>query len=101
MQESLDDEQNVLHAVVDGQQRIRTVLQFIGAEEDAEEVESNDFRLEKLEPLSPWYGKGFADLTPKDQTKVLLYRFTVRVLEAASDEEVREMFVRLNKNLTK
>lgn len=38
-------------AIVDGQQRIRAILQFIGAESDPQEEDFNKFILDKL-PLS-------------------------------------------------
>src|SRR5436189_750736 len=41
---------DTLHAVVDGQQRIRAVLQFIGLEsEEKEEAEFTGFALDKLD----------------------------------------------------
>lgn len=86
------------YAVVDGQQRIRTILQFLGLDTDPEEAEFLDFTLDKLDPdKSKWYGKGFADLVPEDQQDFLQYPFQCRVLHTNDDTKIREMFTRLNK----
>jgi hypothetical protein len=88
------------YKIVDGQQRIRTVLQFIGSEQDADEQEFNKFALDKLETNSRWYSRTFADL-PVDEKKAFYgYKFVVRNLNTDKDEEIRDMFRRLNKFLT-
>ena len=40
------------YAIVDGQQRIRTILQFVAAETQDTEMEFNGFRLDKLDTRS-------------------------------------------------
>lgn len=95
IQATVDDDGETTHAVVDGQQRIRTVLQFIGV--DSDEDEANDFILDKLPPQSPWFGRGFAALTDAERRRFWRYRLSVRVLETESEQEVRDMFKRLNK----
>jgi len=88
------------YAIVDGQQRIRTVLQFIGSEKEPEEQVSNKFALDKLDPESPWRNLTFAGLSDEQKKAFYSYRFSVRYLNTDSDEEVRDMFRRLNKFLT-
>ncbi len=88
------------HAIVDGQQRIRAVLQFIGSEIDPEEAEYNKYVLDKLDPSSGWYGKSFADLSDDDKKRFYAYRFAVRYLDTESEDEIRDMFRRLNKYLS-
>jgi hypothetical protein len=88
------------YAIVDGQQRIRTVLQFIGSETDPDEQEFNKFTLDKLDQGSPWKNKTFADLTNDIKSKFYGYRFTVRTLFTDRDADVRDMFQRLNRFLT-
>jgi hypothetical protein len=91
---------NTHYAVVDGQQRIRAILQFIGIDRD--EQDFNAFALEQLESTdSPWKEKRLEDLTPEQKQKFYGYKLSVRVLENATDAEVRDMFKRLNKYLTK
>jgi len=87
-------------AIVDGQQRIRTVLQFIGAETDPDQEEYNKFPLDKLEPQSAWKNLTFAALDDETKKKFYGYQFSARYLNTESDEEVRDMFRRLNKYLT-
>lgn len=95
IQQSVDAQGETTHAVVDGQQRIRTILQFIGVDE--EEEDDNDFVLDKLESTSNWHGHTFSDLSPSDKRRFWRYRLAVRTLETESDEDVRDMFRRLNK----
>jgi hypothetical protein len=85
------------YAVVDGQQRIRTVLQFVGAETEQGEEQFNKFVLDKLEPQSPWRNLTFAELDDDTRRLFYGYKFAVRYLETSSEAEVREMFRRLNK----
>lgn len=85
------------YAVVDGQQRIRAILQFIGADGDPDQTEFDQFALDKLQPESHWYGKAFTDLTDNEKRTFFSYQVSVRLLEDASDDEVKDMFKRLNK----
>jgi len=87
------------YAVVDGQQRIRTVLQFIGSEIDPAEKEHNKFVLDKLMQTSEWYNKSFGDFSDDEKKKFYSYNFAVRYLHTDKDEDVRGMFGRLNKYL--
>lgn len=100
MQHTTSPEGKTTYAVVDGQQRIRTVLQFIGSEKDPDEQRYNKFSLDKLNSDSPWRNKAFAELTDEEKKKFYGYTFAVRFLKTDSDEEVRDMFRRLNKFLT-
>lgn len=101
---------DTLHAVVDGQQRIRTVLQFLGlttlnpdGQPEPDEEEFAGFTLDKFDKRpepSPWFGKRFADLTKDERVKFFEYKFHIRYLHAADDMELRTMFTRLNRYLT-
>ncbi|MGZ8842290.1 MAG: DUF262 domain-containing protein [Pyrinomonadaceae bacterium] len=87
-------------AIVDGQQRIRAILQFIGVESDPQEEEFNKFVLDKLPNTSPWKDKSFADLTTTEKSDFYGYQLAVRLLQTHSEVELRDMFERLNKYLT-
>jgi hypothetical protein len=100
VQQKTTPEGETTFAIVDGQQRIRSVLQFIGSEVDPGEQEYNKFKLDKLKPTSPWRDRGFADLSDDQKRTFFGYRFVVRYLNTDSDDEVRDMFKRLNKFLT-
>ena len=89
------------YAVVDGQQRIRSVLQFVGIDKEEGEKEFNGFSLEGLEEGSQWRNTTFADLPPKKREKFYGYKLSVRLLTEATETDVRDMFRRLNKFVTK
>ena len=65
MQTVTSEDGKTTYAVVDGQQRIRTVLQFIGSERDIDQLDANKFALDKLLTTSPWRNYTFADLSPR------------------------------------
>jgi hypothetical protein len=100
IQESTTSQGDARFYVVDGQQRIRTILLFIGAESDPDLEEHNSFTLDKLDPQSPWAGTSFDDLSPEAARSLFRYRISVRILQTDSDDEIRDMFRRLNKYLT-
>ena len=100
VQRSVTSEGVETFAIVDGQQRIRSVLQFIGSESDEEEREFNEFELDKLDATSRWRGFSFADLSDEQKKDFFSYEFTVRYLYTESDDDTRDVFRRLNKYLT-
>jgi hypothetical protein len=101
---------DTLHAVVDGQQRIRTILQFLGlttvgpdGKPEPDEEEFTGFSLDKFDKRtepSPWLGKRFADLTKEERVKIFEYKFHIRYLYTSEEAELRTMFTRLNRYLT-
>jgi len=100
IQQSTTAEGETTYAVVDGQQRTRAVLQFIGSELDPKEEEHNKFALDKVSASSLWRNMRFADLSEDDRKGFFGYRFSVRYLNTDSDDEIRDMFRRLNQFLT-
>jgi hypothetical protein len=100
IQESTTSEGDAQFYVVDGQQRIRTILLFLGAEGDPDLEEHNSFALDKLDAQSRWAGLTFNDLSEDEARAFFRYRVAVRVLETDSDDEIRDMFRRLNRYLT-
>lgn len=100
IQRSTTAEGVTTYALVDGQQRVRTVLQFIGAETDPEEGEHNKFSLDKLDSDSPWRNMSIDDLSDEQRSRFFDYVFSVRYLSTNNEYEVRDMFRRLNKYLT-
>lgn len=100
VQQRTTPEGKTSYTIVDGQQRIRSVLQFIGSEIDPGELQYNKFILDKLATESPWRDRSFIDLSDEEKTRFFGYRFVVRYLNTDSDDEVRDMFRRLNQFLT-
>jgi hypothetical protein len=85
------------YAVVDGQQRMRTLFQFVGAELDKDEAQHNGFALDELKQDSNWKNKTFADLKPDEKVSLWGYEFGVRFLDTGDDDAVRDLFARLNR----
>jgi hypothetical protein len=74
------------YEVVDGQQRIRSVLLF----------GSNDLELSGDEISPKWLGKRFEDLSDAEKTWFWDYKIVVRDVSGATDLEIRDLFKRLN-----
>jgi len=88
MQEVTDAEGSQKHILVDGQQRIRSILTFIAGEFELEDESPN------------WAGLSFEDLSQPDRKRIFEYNFVIRLLPEMPDEEVRAIFQRVNKNTT-
>jgi hypothetical protein len=95
-QASTDDQYSTINAIVDGQQRMRAVLQFLGYETEPGEQEFLEFSLDKLEATSPWHGLTYKKLPQTDQKRFISYKFQCRILKTEDEGEVRQMFRRLN-----
>lgn len=85
--------------VVDGQQRLRSILQFIGieTEQDREGDDNNQFALTELPEASPHKDVIFADVKGEPRRKLFQYEICVRFLYTDSLREVEDVFKRLNK----
>jgi hypothetical protein len=75
----------VIREVVDGQQRVAAVLDFIDGQ----------YRLSRT-LKGPWAGKSFSELPEADKDTVRLYPFSVQMFQGISDPDVYEIFSRLN-----
>lgn len=90
IQEKIAEDGSTQYVIVDGQQRIRSVLEFISGSFAIEEGESEN-----------WEGMTFDDLSGETKIKFFAYKFVVRCLPEMTDEEVRSIFQRINKNNVK
>lgn len=88
MQIKTDDEGNTNYIIIDGQQRLRAVLEFLNGEFTI--LESDN---------SKYGGKEFKDLPTGIKQEIWNYDFVVREITTLNDEEVRHIFQRLNKNV--
>ena len=88
MQETVDENGKAKYIIVDGQQRIRSVLDFISGLFSIDETDSPQFE-----------GAYFKDLTAIQKKEVYQYNFGVRIVPNISDKELRAIFQRLNKNV--
>lgn len=87
MQVVADETGAEMHVVVDGQQRLTALLDFIAGE----------FSLSGLE--SSWNDSTFEDLSAEEKTSIFAYNFVVRMLPDMPDEQIRAIFQRLNRNV--
>lgn len=87
------------YGVVDGQQRLRTILQFIGIEreEDQGDEDVNRFALEKLPAASIFIDKTFADIVGDHRKRFYQYEICARFLYTDDQKVVEDVFKRLNK----
>lgn len=88
MQESVNEEGITTYIIVDGQQRINSILEFL----------KGNFKLDE-EMCPQWPSLGFDDLTSEQKKKFYQYNFVVRLLPEIEDNELREIFQRLNRNV--
>lgn len=88
MQVKTDKTGNTIYDVVDGQQRIRAILEFISGEYAINEEDSPDFG-----------GKEFSDLSEGVTKAFWNYQLVTRELNTNKEAEIREIFRRLNKNV--
>lgn len=90
IQEKMTPDGCAEYVIVDGQQRIRSVLEFLDGRFEIAEGESDK-----------WAGFFFDNLSPDEKTSFYSYKFVVRCLPDISDEEIRSIFQRINKNNVK
>jgi len=75
------------YAVIDGQQRLRAIFDFL----------DNRFRLTQSSKQSAYFNKRFADLSSDLQDRIRNYDLVVEELSGYSDDDIRDMFIRINK----
>ena len=73
--------------VVDGQQRVRSVLEFM----------AGVYRLSK-NLKAPWAGQKFAQLKEEQQQQIRDFGFATEIFKGISDKQILEVFCRLNMN---
>jgi hypothetical protein len=90
------------YGVVDGQQRLRTILQFVGIEraEDQVDEDNNLFSLEALPPSSIHKDKTFADVPSTAKKAFFQYEICVRMLYTDDLKEVEDVLERAPENRT-
>jgi hypothetical protein len=78
------------YEVIDGQQRVRALLEFI----------DDEFALSESKDRS-YKGKRFSELTAEQKQRVLTYDLYVEELTGYSDADITDMFVRMNRFVVK
>jgi hypothetical protein len=77
------------YIVVDGQQRVRAVLDFL----------QGNYSLDGEEVSRQWRNLRFEELGVDEKKVVFGYKFVVRILPQMSEEGLRKIFTRLNRNV--
>ena len=88
IQEVIDEDGNSNYVIVDGQQRMRSVLDFL----------SDKFCMNK-EDSPQFAGAYFKDLSAEQKRALYSYNFVVRTLPEMDETDIREIFKRLNRNV--
>ncbi|WP_175783930.1 DUF262 domain-containing protein [Burkholderia ambifaria] len=89
MQDVGNEDGEERHIVVDGQQRIRAVLDYL----------QGHYSLEGDAVARQWRGAKFDDLSTDEKKTIFGYKFVVRVLPPLDEEGIRAIFSRLNRNV--
>lgn len=87
LQEKINADGRSVTIVVDGQQRIGAFLGFIAGEFSIDESQSVQ-----------WGGMSFSDLSEAEKIAFYKYKFVIRVLPDIEEEEIRNIFRRINQN---
>lgn len=88
LQERVNENGESQFIVVDGQQRLRAVLDYI----------NNEFALTPSETDEQWENLTFDELSAKDKKRFFEYKFVIRLLPDIDEEVIRNIFKRINKN---
>lgn len=86
-----------LRQIVDGQQRIRTLLTYIDSSCVDDYIESRDYFTIKKSHNKELSGKEFKDLPPNIKQRIINYQFSVHILPSdVDDKQVLQIFARMN-----
>lgn len=88
IQEEIDENGKSNYIIVDGQQRMRAVLEFLDDQYPLNKEDSPEFN-----------GAYFKDLNPDQKRAFFRYNFVVRALPELEEDDIREIFKRLNRNV--
>lgn len=93
---------NTIREVVDGQQRLRTVISYISPSCIKDfDPDKDEFQIQKTHNKE-FAGMRFADLTRDVQKRILSYQFSVDTLPSDTDDsDVLRIFARMNSTGTK
>lgn len=86
MQEYSDKDGNDVYVVVDGQQRVRSCIEFIQGKFSMSGIDS-----------PKWADMSFDQLSDDEKKSIYNYTFVVRLLPEIPDDEIRGIFKRLNR----
>jgi len=76
------------YEVADGQQRLNAIWEFVGGNYPLAMVQRHD---------SSWHGKTYDELRSNQKRHILSYKLVVATVHGATNDDVRELFARLQK----
>jgi hypothetical protein len=79
------------YAVIDGQQRLRAIFDFI----------DDRFRLTQSNKKAPYYKKKYSELVQRYQDAIHAYDLPVQELTGYTDDDIKDVFVRMNRYVVK
>jgi hypothetical protein len=79
------------YTVIDGQQRLRAIFEFM----------DDRFRLTESAKKAPYYNQKFSDLDQIYRDAIEAYDLPVQELVAYDDDDIKDIFVRMNKYVVK
>lgn len=87
-----------IYDMVDGQQRLSTIFEFISEKtnDDKEFILSKKYHPEPEKFLKDLEGMTFSKLPQDLQQRLWLYKLSMEELTEATEDEIKDMFVRLN-----
>jgi hypothetical protein len=96
------DTQRTVREVVDGQQRLRTILSFVAPKSLADFDAARDEFVVRSTHNSDIADKPFNRLSPEVRSAILGYEFSVHILASGTeDRDILQMFSRINSTGTK
>lgn len=98
----VSEDKDGIWEVIDGQQRLTAIDQFVEGTYENEKGERQPFALSKLSILTELSDKTFNDFTPQLKRRLLNRPLPWIVVKSSTNKDVKfEMFNRLNSNITK
>lgn len=88
IQEDIDEKGQAKYIIVDGQQRMRAVFEFLADQFGLNKEDSPEFN-----------GTNFSGLDTEQKKTFFKYNFIVRSIPEMPDSDIREIFKRLNRNV--
>jgi Protein of unknown function DUF262 len=89
--EDIDEDGVSRYSVVDGQQRLITIFQFLG----------NRYPVSESASISRWRGVYFVDLPPETKRAFYSYQFSIEFLPSTDEGTLNNIFDRINRNVAR
>lgn len=88
------NQRDTVHEIVDGQQRLRAILEFMNDEYSLIKTTAKSYPVSSL--YEPHIGKKYSELPDHLQEKIWNYQVAIQELRGWNEPEIRSLFRRLN-----